>query len=351
MLLDRFANDPGFKKRQASSKTNRASSKGGCLHTGGFATLPKTRRRMTRSLDRPPTDVEVFRETYTRKRDRTIVEKRAEDLLTEFSANLEEATQKAQEEGDDESPATVDPDTVWRQTLSEPYKNRVYGAGGFFASSLRRSDYAVEVDKNNVRMERVALSKENAVVRESNGGELEEMRMIGLSKFGEPPPERIERVILSQNEPNGSEESYPFPPGFGPDNGYDLVQGEAEADSGCSRETNQITEEENGEQIPTMPTFDSSKMKLVKTTIVEVREDKDGSEEAMKVIDVCKTGSFIFREAEITPIVQKLTGEGSTSELKTYCLRSRKKNSSWGSRCDGDRKRGNMVASDEYIYF
>ncbi|MED6217308.1 hypothetical protein PIB30_016497 [Stylosanthes scabra] len=39
MLLDNFANDPGFKKRQASSKKNRASSKGGCLHTGGLITL------------------------------------------------------------------------------------------------------------------------------------------------------------------------------------------------------------------------------------------------------------------------------------------------------------------------
>ncbi|MED6145183.1 hypothetical protein PIB30_022642 [Stylosanthes scabra] len=152
----RFANDPGFKKRQASSKKNRASSKGGCLHTGGSVTIPKTRARMTRSLDRLPTDVEVFRETHTRKRDRSIVEKHAEDLLaytfmlfsfrpsslpTEFSANLDEATQRAQEEGD-KSPATVDPNIVWRQTLSEPYKNRVYGAGGFFASSLRRSGYA-----------------------------------------------------------------------------------------------------------------------------------------------------------------------------------------------------------------
>ncbi|MED6146035.1 hypothetical protein PIB30_030828 [Stylosanthes scabra] len=142
MLLDRFANDPGFKKRQASSKKNRASSKGGYLHTGGSTTIPKTRARMTRSLDRLPTNVEVFRETHTRKRDRSIVEKRAEDLLTEFSANLDEATQRAQEEGD-ESPTTVDPDIVWRQTLSEPYKNRVYGAEGFFASSLRRSGYAV----------------------------------------------------------------------------------------------------------------------------------------------------------------------------------------------------------------
>ncbi|MED6146861.1 hypothetical protein PIB30_038512 [Stylosanthes scabra] len=140
MLLDRFANDPGFKMRQASSKKNRASSKGGCLHTGGSATIPKTCARMTRSLDRPPTDVEVFRETHSRKRDRSIMEKCAEDLLIEFSANLDEATQRAQEEGD-ESAATVVPDIVWRQTLSEPYKNRVYGAGGFFASSLRRSGY------------------------------------------------------------------------------------------------------------------------------------------------------------------------------------------------------------------
>ncbi|MED6133977.1 hypothetical protein PIB30_033204 [Stylosanthes scabra] len=140
MLLDRFANDPGFKKRQASSKKNRASSKGGCLHTGGSATIPKTRVRMTRSLDRSPTDVEVFRETHTRKRDKSIVEKRAEDLLTEFSANLEQATQQAEEEGN-ESATTVDPDVVWRQTLSEPCKNRIYGAGEFFASSLRRSGY------------------------------------------------------------------------------------------------------------------------------------------------------------------------------------------------------------------
>ncbi|MED6169597.1 hypothetical protein PIB30_022666 [Stylosanthes scabra] len=39
-------------------------------------------------------------------------------------------------------PPQFDPDIVWRQTLFEPYKNRVYGAGGFFTSSLRRSGYA-----------------------------------------------------------------------------------------------------------------------------------------------------------------------------------------------------------------
>ncbi|MED6129869.1 hypothetical protein PIB30_112323, partial [Stylosanthes scabra] len=131
--------------RQAASKANRASTKGGCLHTGGSATLPKTRVRMTRSLDREPTDAEVFRQTHTRKRERTIVEKRAEDLLSEFSANFEQATQQATQQALEEgaeSAAAVDPNLVWRQTLSEPNKNRVYGAGSFFASSLRTSAYA-----------------------------------------------------------------------------------------------------------------------------------------------------------------------------------------------------------------
>ncbi|MED6182684.1 hypothetical protein PIB30_031006 [Stylosanthes scabra] len=139
-LLHRFATDPGFLKRSAVCKVNRASPKGGCLHTGGSVTIPKTRARMTRSLDRPLTEAEVFRETHTRKRDRSIVEKCADDLLTEFSANLKQATQQAQEEGD-ETAGTVDPDVVWRQTLSEPCRNRVYGAGGYFASSLHRSGY------------------------------------------------------------------------------------------------------------------------------------------------------------------------------------------------------------------
>ncbi|MED6206348.1 hypothetical protein PIB30_025893 [Stylosanthes scabra] len=139
-LLHRFAIDPDFLKRSEVCKVNRASPKGGCLHTGGSATIPKTRARMTRSLDRPPIEAKVFRETHTRKRDRSIVEKRADDLLTEFSANFKQATQQAQEEGD-ETAGTVDPDVVWRQTLSEPCKNRVYWAGGFFALSLHRSGY------------------------------------------------------------------------------------------------------------------------------------------------------------------------------------------------------------------
>ncbi|MED6208005.1 hypothetical protein PIB30_041012 [Stylosanthes scabra] len=90
-LLHRFATDLGFLKCSGVNKT--------------------------RSLDRPPADAE-----------------------TVFSTNLEQATQQTQEEGD-KSAGTIDLNAVWRQTLSEPCKNRVYGAGGFFASSLRTSSY------------------------------------------------------------------------------------------------------------------------------------------------------------------------------------------------------------------
>ncbi|MED6175579.1 hypothetical protein PIB30_079708, partial [Stylosanthes scabra] len=80
----RFETDEAFKHRQVVNKANRVYLKGGYLHTGGSLTIPKTRARMTRSLDRPPIRLELFKETYTRKRDRSeIEEKRADDLLSQ----------------------------------------------------------------------------------------------------------------------------------------------------------------------------------------------------------------------------------------------------------------------------
>ncbi|MED6134823.1 hypothetical protein PIB30_040531 [Stylosanthes scabra] len=84
-LLHRFTTDPDFLKRSTVNTVNWDSSKGGCLHTRGSATIPKTLARM----------------------------KRANDLLTEFSANFEQATQQAQKEGD-ESIGTVDSNIVQR---------------------------------------------------------------------------------------------------------------------------------------------------------------------------------------------------------------------------------------------
>ncbi|MED6157787.1 hypothetical protein PIB30_026599 [Stylosanthes scabra] len=115
---------------------------------------------ITRSLDCPPTEPELFRETQTRKRDRSIVEKRADDLL--FSVNLEQATQQAQKEGDD-SAGTIDLNSVWRQTLSKPCRNWVYGAGRFFASSLHIS---ASEDIDEVRSLKDTLDERDARAEE-----------------------------------------------------------------------------------------------------------------------------------------------------------------------------------------
>ncbi|MED6144198.1 hypothetical protein PIB30_013312 [Stylosanthes scabra] len=100
---EKFEIHSARRSRLAINKVNWASSKGGYLHTEGSATIPKTRARMTTSLDHAPTESELFRETHK------------------------------------ESPSFL-------QTSSNPLnrckrRNRVYGAGGFFAGSLRTSDY------------------------------------------------------------------------------------------------------------------------------------------------------------------------------------------------------------------
>ncbi|MED6108858.1 hypothetical protein PIB30_028178 [Stylosanthes scabra] len=226
-LLHRFATDPGFLTRFGVCKVNRASPKGCCLHTRGSATIPKTRAWMTRSLDRPPTEAEVFRETHTRKRDRSIVEKRADDLLTKFSANFEQATQQAQEEGD-ETAVTIDPDVVWRQSLSEPCKNRVYGSGGFFASSLHRSGYGgssasatcsqagpadVEVVDLREQADEVCSLKETLAARDARAEEqLRRLEEIQRQMAAYYDPLRPASSITARGGSGGSSTAPPLPP-------------------------------------------------------------------------------------------------------------------------------------------
>ncbi|MED6127881.1 hypothetical protein PIB30_092304 [Stylosanthes scabra] len=71
---------------------------------------------------------EVFKQTHTLKANKEqFADKRSFDIwAAESGTNAE-----------------VDPDQVWRQTVSEPsQKNRVFGIGGFLASTLRTSVFA-----------------------------------------------------------------------------------------------------------------------------------------------------------------------------------------------------------------
>ncbi|MED6128113.1 hypothetical protein PIB30_094569 [Stylosanthes scabra] len=139
-LYHYWETDEKYLHRQATNKRNRASER--CvIYTGGSATPMQTKAKMTKSLDRPVSMAEVFKQTHTLKANKEqFADKRSADIWDEFTNNTTVATQQAAESGTN---AEVDPDLVWRQTVSEPsQKNCVFGIGGFLASTLRTSVFA-----------------------------------------------------------------------------------------------------------------------------------------------------------------------------------------------------------------
>ncbi|MED6151647.1 hypothetical protein PIB30_084456 [Stylosanthes scabra] len=140
LLYYYWETDEKYLHRKATNKRNRASDK--CaIYTGGSATSMQTKAKMTKSLNRPVSMAEVFKQTHTLKANKEqFADKRSSDIWDDFTNNTTIATQQAAES---ETDATVDPDQVWRQTVSEQSeKNRIFGIGGFLASTLRTSVFA-----------------------------------------------------------------------------------------------------------------------------------------------------------------------------------------------------------------
>ncbi|MED6165448.1 hypothetical protein PIB30_099627 [Stylosanthes scabra] len=77
----------------------------------------------------------VFKQTHTLKENKEkFADKRSSDIWDEYIDNTAIATQQAVES---KTSTPVDPDEVWRQTVSKPdAKNRIYGVGGFLVSTL-----------------------------------------------------------------------------------------------------------------------------------------------------------------------------------------------------------------------
>ncbi|MED6134500.1 hypothetical protein PIB30_037550 [Stylosanthes scabra] len=139
-LYHYWETDEKYLHRQATNKRNRASER--CvIYTGGSATPMQTKAKITKSLNQPVSMAEVFKQTHTLKANKEqFADKRSSDIWDDFTTNTTVATQQAAESGTN---AEVDPDQVWRQTVSEPsQKNRIFGISGFLASTLRTSIFA-----------------------------------------------------------------------------------------------------------------------------------------------------------------------------------------------------------------
>ncbi|MED6189690.1 hypothetical protein PIB30_098545 [Stylosanthes scabra] len=88
---------------------------------------------------------EVFKLTHTLKANKEqFADDRADGLMGLYNENFATATQQRQNEDEEDLGAnmTVNPDKVWRQTVSElDLKNHIHGVGKFYASTLRTSSF------------------------------------------------------------------------------------------------------------------------------------------------------------------------------------------------------------------
>ncbi|MED6131660.1 hypothetical protein PIB30_011811 [Stylosanthes scabra] len=136
--------DEKYLHRKTTNKRNRAFEKCG-KYTGGSTMPMQTKANMTKSLDRPVSMAEVFKQTNTPK------------------ANKEEFTDK-RESG---TAATVHPDQVWCQTVSESDdKNRIFGIGGFLASTPRTTVFAPQASSVSLTSPNPAGQEEAVDLRE-----------------------------------------------------------------------------------------------------------------------------------------------------------------------------------------
>ncbi|RYR42355.1 hypothetical protein Ahy_A08g038823 [Arachis hypogaea] len=131
-LHNHFSNDEGFRRHHLTNRANRALpilSK----YIGGLATFMKMKSRMSKSLEHEAILVETFEYTHTLKpRKEGFANERSAAHYVRFSINskfeiLETVTQQSQPGDDLNSDASVvNPDRVWRDSASEPYKNLIY---------------------------------------------------------------------------------------------------------------------------------------------------------------------------------------------------------------------------------
>ncbi|RYR52922.1 hypothetical protein Ahy_A06g027780 [Arachis hypogaea] len=141
--------DEGFRHRHLTNRANRASVKSS-KYTGSSMTFMKMKARLEcKSLDREAILGKTFKYTHMLKEKKeTFDDQRSQDHYRSRLSSLSKVG-RTPPIGD----AVVDPDAVWHETASAPYKNRVYRMGSIFASSIRTSMLRLSLGSTSRRAE------------------------------------------------------------------------------------------------------------------------------------------------------------------------------------------------------
>ncbi|QCD78554.1 putative transposase [Vigna unguiculata] len=85
-------NQPEFRSKSAHNQKNRASEKGGCLHTGGSITIHDDALRMVEQLGHPVHFDELFHHTHVRKNTGDFVDHRSKQTYEAFTQQPSNST-------------------------------------------------------------------------------------------------------------------------------------------------------------------------------------------------------------------------------------------------------------------
>ncbi|KOM40985.1 hypothetical protein LR48_Vigan04g118300 [Vigna angularis] len=136
-------NSPQYRTKCAIAQKNRASKKGGVLHTGGSITVHEHAIRMAVELGRVVHVHEVFHQTHLRKGTNQFVDERSRKTHEEFSIKLsqvrsshESCPRSTQQPNDDDD---LIRSQCWIDVVGGKKKGRIYGVGQLAANySARR---------------------------------------------------------------------------------------------------------------------------------------------------------------------------------------------------------------------
>ncbi|XP_014503706.1 uncharacterized protein LOC106764020 isoform X2 [Vigna radiata var. radiata] len=127
-------NLPDYRNKCAIAQRNRASEKGGVLHTCGSITIHEHAIRMAAKLGRAVHIDEVFKQTHIRKDTGAYVDERSQRTIEDFYARLAQArSEMGSTPPNDASQVNADDDDIirrqcWVNVVGGKKKGRLYGA-------------------------------------------------------------------------------------------------------------------------------------------------------------------------------------------------------------------------------
>ncbi|KOM42731.1 hypothetical protein LR48_Vigan05g033500 [Vigna angularis] len=121
-----------FRNKCVKAQRNRASERGGTLHTGGSITIHEHAIRMAQALGRAVQVDEVFAQTHVRKGTNEFVDERSRKTHEDFSTRLSQVRSEHESAPTPDDASNADDDIrrtqCWIDIVGGKKKGRVYGA-------------------------------------------------------------------------------------------------------------------------------------------------------------------------------------------------------------------------------